>query len=76
MHIDLEEAIGIHAKVSRTRYGRGAKKRALKIAERLRRDGDNGGWAVWQQVAAEIDRHGKAKHARVAAALAEGAHPR
>ena len=32
-YIDLDEAIRIHARVSRTRYGRSAKKRALKVAE-------------------------------------------
>ena len=46
MHIDLNEAIRIHARVSRTRYGRGAKKRALKTAEVLRRNGDHAGAAV------------------------------
>ena len=30
MHIDLNEAIRIHAKVGRKRFGRSAKKRALK----------------------------------------------
>jgi hypothetical protein len=56
MHIDLNEAIRIHARVSRTRYGRGAKKRALKTAEVLRRNGDHAGAAVWERLAAEIGR--------------------
>ena len=43
MHIDLNEAIRIHARVGRARYGRGAKKRALKTAERLRHGGDHTG---------------------------------
>ena len=33
MHIDLNEAIRIHARVSRTRYGRSAKERALRRVE-------------------------------------------
>ena len=56
MHIDLNEAIRIHARVGRARYGRGAKKRALKTAERLRKAGDHTGAAVWERLAAEIDR--------------------
>ena len=55
MHIDLNEAIRIHARVSRTRYGRGAKKRALKTAEQLRRNGDHAGGAVWERQAVEIE---------------------
>jgi hypothetical protein len=54
-HIDLNEAIRIHARVSRARFGRGAKKRALKIAEQLRRNGDLTGAAVWERLAGEID---------------------
>jgi hypothetical protein len=57
-HIDLDEAIRIHARVSRTRYGRGAKKRALKTAEQLRRNGDDAGAAVWERLAAEIESGG------------------
>ena len=61
MHIDLNEAIRIHARVGRARYGRGAKKRALKTAQSLRRAGDKAGAAVWERLAAEIDRRdGKA----------------
>ena len=56
MHIDLNEAIRIHAQVGRARYGRGAKKRALKTAQNLRRAGDQTGAAVWERLAAEIDR--------------------
>ena len=61
MHIDLNEAIRIHARVGRARYGRGAKKRALKTAQNLRRAGDQTGAAIWERLAAEIDRtEGKA----------------
>jgi len=56
MHIDLNDAIRIHARVGRARYGRGAKKRALKTAQSLRRAGDETGAAVWERLAAEIDR--------------------
>ena len=56
MHIDLNEAIRIHARVGRARYGRGAKKRALKTAQSLRQAGDQTGAAVWERLAAEIDR--------------------
>ena len=56
MYIDLNEAIRIHARVGRARYGRGAKKRALKTAERLRQAGDQTGAAIWERLAAEIDR--------------------
>jgi hypothetical protein len=56
MHIDLNEAIRIHARVGRARFGRGAKKRALKTAQNLRRAGDQTGAAVWERLAAEIDR--------------------
>jgi hypothetical protein len=56
MHIDLNEAIRIHARVGRARYGRGAKRRALKTAERLRQAGDQTGAVVWERLAAEIDR--------------------
>jgi hypothetical protein len=56
MHIDLNEAIRIHARVGRARYGRGAGKRALKTAQSLRRAGDQSGAAIWERLAAEIDR--------------------
>ena len=56
MHIDLNEAIRIHARVGRARYGRSAKKRALKTAQSLRQAGDQTGAAVWERLAAEIDR--------------------
>ncbi|MBV8825400.1 MAG: hypothetical protein JO084_13475 [Bradyrhizobiaceae bacterium] len=56
MHIDLNDAIKIHARVSRTRFGRGAKKRALRTAQQLRRSGDQAGAAVWERMAAEIER--------------------
>ena len=56
MHIDLNEAIRIHARVGRARYGHGAKKRALKTAQNLRQAGDQTGAAVWERLAAEIDR--------------------
>jgi len=58
MHIDLNEAIRIHARVGRARFGRGAKKRALKTAENLRQAGDHTGAAVWERLATEIDRAG------------------
>ena len=56
MHIDLNEAIRIHARVGRARYGRGAKKRALKTAQKLRQAGDQTGADVWERLAAEIER--------------------
>jgi hypothetical protein len=56
MHIDLDEAIKMHARMSRARFGRGAKRRALNTAHSLRRAGDHGGAAVWERLAAEIDR--------------------
>ena len=56
MHIDLNEAIRIHVRVGRARYGRAAKKRALKTAQNLRQAGDQTGAAVWERLAAEIDR--------------------
>jgi hypothetical protein len=56
MYIDLSEAIKIHARVSRTRFGRAAaKKRALKTAQDLRGAGDHAGAAVWDRLAAEIE---------------------
>jgi hypothetical protein len=58
MHIDLNEAIRIHARVGRARFGGAARKRALKTAENLRRAGDHIGAAVWERLAAEIDRAG------------------
>jgi hypothetical protein len=58
MHISLSDALKIHARVSRTRFGRAAKKRALKTAQDLRRVGDSVGAGVWEQLAAEIDRGG------------------
>jgi hypothetical protein len=58
MHIDLNDAIRIHARVGRARFGRGAKKRALKTAEKLRLAGDHTGAAVWERLATEIDRTG------------------
>jgi hypothetical protein len=56
MHIDLNEAIRMHARIGRARYGRSAKKRALNTAQNLRRTGDQAGAAVWERLAAEIDR--------------------
>jgi hypothetical protein len=56
MHIDLNEAIRMHARMGRARYGRGAKKRALNTAGNLRRAGDQAGAAVWERLAAEIER--------------------
>jgi hypothetical protein len=56
MHIDLDEAIRIHARVGRARFGRAARKRALKTAENLRRAGDQTGAGVWERLAAEIAR--------------------
>jgi hypothetical protein len=68
MHIDLNEAIRIHARVGRARFGRGAKKRALKTAQNLRLAGDQAGAAVWERLAAEIERgdgkNGKAPKAK------------
>jgi hypothetical protein len=63
MHIDLNEAIRIHARVGRARFGGSAKKRALKTAQTLRCAGDQAGAAVWERLAAEIDR-GEGKDAR------------
>jgi len=56
MDIDLNEAIRIHARVGRARYGRGAKKRALKTAHTLRQAGDQTGAHVWERLATEIER--------------------
>jgi hypothetical protein len=58
MHIDLNGAIQMHARVGRARFGRSAKKRALKTAQTLRQKGDQSGAAVWEKIAAEIDRGG------------------
>jgi len=56
MHIDLDEAIKIYANVSRSRYGRKARKRLLETARALRARGDRHGAAVWERVAVEVDR--------------------
>jgi hypothetical protein len=64
MRISLDDAIKIHARVSRTRFGRAAKKRALKTAQNLRRAGDGIGATVWEQLAAEIDRGGSDRSKR------------
>jgi hypothetical protein len=64
MHIDLNEAIRIHARVGRARFGRSAKQRALKTAQTLRRAGDHAGASVWERLAAEIDRGEGAKSPR------------
>lgn len=66
MYIDLNEAIKIHARVSRARFGPGAKKRALRTAETLRRAGDHAGAGVWERMAGEIDRteSNRPKHLR------------
>jgi hypothetical protein len=56
MHIDLDEAIQIYAKVSRSRYGRKARKRFLETARALRAQGDKDGAVVWERVAVEVDR--------------------
>lgn len=57
MHISLGEAIAMHARIGLARFGaRGAKKRALSMANRLRLKGDNAGATVWDRVVAEIDR--------------------
>jgi hypothetical protein len=55
MHIDLNDAIKIYAKVSRSRYGRKARKTILETAEALRAQGDKAGASVWERVAAELD---------------------
>jgi hypothetical protein len=55
MHIDLNEAIRIHARVGRVRFGRAARKRALKTAQNLRQAGDHTGAAVWERLATEIE---------------------
>ena len=62
MEIDLDEAIRIHARVSRARYGRSAKQRALKTAQHLRRKGDEAGAAVWERLAAEIEQTRSERH--------------
>ena len=56
MHIDLDEAIQIYAKVSRSRYGRKARRRFLETARALRAQGDKDGATVWERVAVEVDR--------------------
>jgi hypothetical protein len=56
MLIDLDKAIKIHARVSRARFGRSAKKRAMSTAQKLRHAGDHPGAAVWERLASEIDR--------------------
>jgi hypothetical protein len=70
MHIDLNEAIRMHARIGRARYGRSAKKRALNTAQTLRRTGDPAGAAVWERLAMEIDRgqaiDAKSRRARLA----------
>jgi hypothetical protein len=73
MHIDLNEAIRIHARVSRTRFGRGAKKRALKTAQHLTKAGDHAGAAVWEQVAAIIDQADKSEGGKVVVSLTDRA---
>jgi hypothetical protein len=55
MHIDIDDAIKIYAKVSRSRYGRKARKRILETAEALRAKGDEMGGSVWERVATELD---------------------
>jgi len=56
MYISLDEAIAMHARMGLARFGsRGAKKRAISMAHRFRRKGDDAGAAVWERVAAEID---------------------
>jgi hypothetical protein len=57
MYISLDEAVTMHATMGLARFGsRGAKKRAIGTAHRLRQKGDDAGAAVWERVAAEIDR--------------------
>src|ERR1043166_9662901 len=48
MHIDLNEAIRIHARIGRARYGRGAKKRPLNTPQTRRGPGDSTGAGVWE----------------------------
>jgi hypothetical protein len=65
MYISLNEALTMHARMGLARFGsRGAKKRAISTAHRLRRKGDDAGAVVWERVAAEIDRADSSRAAR------------
>jgi hypothetical protein len=55
VHIDIDDAIKIYARASRSRYGRKARKRILETAEALRAQGDQAGALVWERVAFEMD---------------------
>jgi hypothetical protein len=55
MHIDLDEAIKIYAKASRSRYGFAARKKILATARALRDQGDQAGASIWERVAIEVD---------------------
>jgi hypothetical protein len=55
VHINLDDSIKIHARVSRSRYGRKARERILETAKALRAQGDEAGGSVWDRVATELD---------------------
>ena len=55
MDVTLDQAIEIHARAWRARYGkRRAVKRAMETAERLRDRGDHDGASVWERVAERV----------------------
>ena len=55
MDVTLDQAIEIHARAWRARYGkRRAVTRALATAEHLRGHGDLDGASVWQRVAERV----------------------
>ena len=56
MHIDLNEAITIYAKASKSRFGHRAHRKVLETAQMLRARGDIDGATVWERVARELDR--------------------
>jgi hypothetical protein len=54
MHIELEQAIKIYARVCRSWYGGKAHNVAIERAREFRARGDHDGFAVWRQLAAEL----------------------
>jgi hypothetical protein len=54
MHISLQEAIVVYARMCRARYGGRAAHIVTEQAHALRKRGDDDGAQVWQQVAVEI----------------------
>jgi len=57
MYIGLKDAVAIYAKACRARYGSMARRVVAEQAHGLLLNGDPGGAEVWQQVAAEIEKH-------------------